>query len=73
MTQESFGINGNRKGETEMEITIKVHLDGENLDTAACSANAARLGVAITQLRTLQETWKTVAKRLKGDGGHKRT
>lgn len=37
-----------------MEITIKVNLDGGNLDTAACSANAARLGVAITQLRTLQ-------------------
>ena len=56
-----------------MEITLKVELDGENLDMAACSANAARLGGAITQLRTLQETWKTVAKRLKGDGGHKRT
>ena len=56
-----------------MEITIKVELDDKTLNAAACSENALRLGVAITQLRTLQETWKTVAKRLKGDGGHKRT
>lgn len=59
-----------------MEITIKVELDGENLDAAACSENALRLGVVITQLRTLQETWKTVAKRLKDkdrrNGGHNR-
>ena len=66
-----------RKDERQMEITIKVELDGENLDAAACSNNAMRLGIAITQLRTLQETWKAVAKRLKGknghNGGHNRT
>lgn len=61
-----------------MEIIIKVNLDGESLDTAACSANAARLGVAIIQLRTLQETWNTVARKLKSrglkrNGGHNRT
>ena len=60
-----------------MEITIKVELDDKTLNAAACSENALRLGVAITQLRTLQETWKTVSKRLKDkdrrNGGHNRT
>ena len=61
-----------------MKIAVKIDLEDEQLNAEACQANALRIGVAIMQLRTMQETWKTVARKLKSrglkrNGGHNRT